>query len=84
MSAPPLLVESIDVGISDSDFSFQHRIIAEHKLDERRLSAARGSDDCRYLSLGDVYRHVVQGLAQGVRVVLEHDVLDVDALGVVG
>ena len=45
---------------------------------------ARGTNDSRHLSLGDVYRHAVLGLAQCVRVILEHDVLDVDTLAVVG
>ena len=84
LSAPPFLVERVDVRASNIDLTLQDGIIAEHKLDERGLAAARGSDDGRHLSLGDVYRHFVQGLAQGVRVVLEHDALDVDALAVVG
>ena len=84
LAAPPFLVERVDVRTSYIDLTLQDRIVAEHEFNERRLSAARGADDGRHLSLGDVYRHVVQGFAQSMRVVLEYDVLNVDALAVVG
>lgn len=84
MSAPPFLVERVDVRATNIDLTLQDGIIAEHKFDERRLAAARGTNDGRHLSLGDVYRHAVQVLVQCVRVILEHDALDVDALAVVG
>ena len=84
LATPPFLVERVDVRASDINMSLQDRIVAEHKLDKRGFATARGTNDGRHFPPGDAYRHVVQGLAQSVRVVLEHDVLDVDALVVVG
>ena len=76
--------ESADTDVGVDDISedavgeMSEEIAAECRAD------GRGTNDSRHLSLGDVYRHAVLGLAQCVRVILEHDVLDVDTLAVVG
>ena len=70
LTPPPFLVERVDVRATNIDLTLQDGIESEHKLDECRLSAARGTNDGRHFPIGDAYRHVVQGLAQGVRVIL--------------
>ena len=79
MSAPPFLVELVDIGIANVDLSFQGRIIAEHQTDEGGLSTARRTNDGCYLALRNVNVYIVYGLAQSMWVILEHNVLDVNA-----
>ena len=38
LSAPPFLVELVDVGVTNVDFSLQDRIITKHQTDEHRAS----------------------------------------------
>ena len=84
LPAPPFLVERVDICAANQDLALQDGVVAEHKFDERRLSAARGTDDGRHLTFRNMYRHTVQGLAQCVRIVFEHDALDVDPPAIVG
>lgn len=80
LSAPPFLVEFVDVGVTNVDLSFQDRIVTKHQTDKSGLSTARCANDGYYLTVRNVNVHIVYGLAQSMWVILEHDVLDVDAL----
>ena len=76
--------ESADTDVGVDDISEDAVGEMSEEIATECRADARGTNDGRHLSLGDVYRHAVQVLAQCVRVILEHDALDVDALVVVG
>ena len=83
MSAPPFLVELVDVGVTNVDLPFQDRIIAKHQTNESGLPTARCANDGCNFTLRNVNVYIVYGLVQSMWVVLEHDVLDVNALALV-
>lgn len=77
---PPIFVKIVDICSANINFAFQDRIVSQHELDKRGLSASRRSDDSRHLSFGDMYTHNIQCFHKGMRVIHKHDMTNVNTL----
>ena len=71
LSAPPLFIKRVYICSTNGDLSTQHRIITQHKFDERGFSATRCSDNGCYLAFWDCEAYIVYDSFQCVWIVFK-------------